>query len=115
MTCHAPYMAVWIKTDLRRGATAPSLGELSVADHHFRTIAEAIPGMLSICAPEGLCTYLSHRWLEYAGADFHEAAAKGGFSYMHPEDEPRGHEIWKQAVATSQNYETELRLRRRDG
>jgi PAS domain S-box-containing protein len=108
-------MAVWTKSDAGHRAQAPSTRELGARDGHLETIAEAIPGMLAICGPEGFCTCLSQQWLEYTGAAFEEAASHDGFSYVHPDDQAQGREQWKRAFENGQNYERELRLRRKDG
>ncbi|MCI0744164.1 MAG: ATP-binding protein [Verrucomicrobia subdivision 3 bacterium] len=81
----------------------------------FRVIAEAIPGMVWTCTPDGRCDYVSRRWPEYTGADFQEALSDGASSFVHADDMARVQEVWKRAVEAGRGDETQLRLRRRDG
>lgn len=84
-------------------------------DDRFRVIAEAIPGMVWTCTPDGRCDYVSRRWPEYTGADFQEALSDGASSFVHADDMARVQEVWKRAVEAGRGDETQLRLRRRDG
>jgi len=92
---------------------APS--DADAGEDSFRTISEAIPGLLWFCDTEGRCNYASPRCREYTGTDFIQARGRGGFNFAHPEDDARIQEAWTESIRTGRNHDTELRLRRHDG
>ena len=92
-----------------------SPGMLGANDDPFRAIAEAIPGMVWTCTPDGACDYVSHRWVEYTGANRQQILRDGGLSFIHPEDVARVQQAWKRGIETGQSYEVESRLRGADG
>lgn len=88
---------------------------LRINEIRFRTLTETIPQLVWTCHPNGSISYLSNRWLEYTGTTFEQNLDKGWLQAVHPEDAARAKETWEQAVATSDTYQTEFRLRRADG
>jgi PAS domain S-box-containing protein len=54
-------------------------------------------------------------WRKYTGQSIEEVKGWGWLNAMHPDDRKRTTEVWNKAVATKSLYETEYRIRRKDG
>jgi hypothetical protein len=76
------------------------------------TLAEAIPQLVWTARPDGSVDYLNQRWVEFTGA---RALGHGWEAAIHPEDAARVRELWRGSLAGGVAYETEYRLRARDG
>src|ERR1700722_19251799 len=81
----------------------------------YKTLSEAIPGLMWICDAEGYCNYASARCREYTGADFLNPRGNGGFGFSHPEESDQVQKAWIESVKSGRAHEAELRLRRHDG
>lgn len=88
---------------------------LRVNEIRFRTLTETIPQLVWTCRPDGYCGYLSNRWMEYTGTTLEQNLGYGWLRVVHPDDAAKTQEVWEHAVATSDTYQTEFRLRRADG
>ncbi|MBL8208219.1 MAG: PAS domain S-box protein [Blastocatellia bacterium] len=88
---------------------------LRINEIRFRTLTETIPQLVWTCRPDGQCSYLSNRWMEYTGTTLEQNLGLRWLQAVHPDDAAQTQEIWEQAVATSNTYQTEFRLRRADG
>lgn len=88
---------------------------LRINEIRFRTLTETIPQLVWTCRPTGECGYLSNRWMEYTGTTLEQNLGYGWLQAVHPDDAPHTQEVWQEAVATSNVYQTEFRLRRADG
>jgi PAS domain S-box-containing protein len=54
-------------------------------------------------------------WVKYTGQSPEEVKGWGWLSAVHQDDRERTEQVWKQSVDSRSGYETEYRLRRRDG
>ncbi len=88
---------------------------LRINEIRFRTLTETIPQLVWTCRPDGECAYLSNRWMEYTGTTLEQNLGYGWLQAVHPDDAAPTQEVWAQAVATSNVYQTEFRLRHADG
>ena len=88
---------------------------LRINEIRFRTLTETIPQLVWTCRPTGECGYLSNRWMEYTGTTLEQNLGYGWLQAVHPDDASRTQEVWLEAVATSNVYQSEFRLRRADG
>lgn len=78
---------------------------------HFRSMAEAIPHLVWIAAPDGRIEYFNAPWLEYTGLTV-EAMREGGVkNVVHPDELGLTWEYWNNALVSGQPYEIEYRLR----
>ena len=83
--------------------------------HAFQTIAEGIPEILWTARPDGSVDWYNGRWFEYTGQAAAEAGATGYASVQHPDDVERVRASWERCVAGGEPFETDTRMRRRDG
>ncbi|MFN7927916.1 MAG: PAS domain-containing protein [Blastocatellia bacterium] len=88
---------------------------LRLSEIRFRTLTETIPQLVWTCQPDGQCSYLSQRWMEYTGTALEQNLGYGWLAAVHPDDAAQTQEVWQQAVATATPYQTEFRLRCADG
>jgi len=96
----------------------PSVSEVFANDATelgFRQLAEQLPHLIWTCRPDGWCDYLSPQWVAYTGGT--ESAYQGydWSAAVHPEDRQRLMDSWRTAVATTEPYDVEYRIRRHDG
>jgi PAS domain S-box-containing protein len=78
-------------------------------------IIETIPGMVWCAAPDGELNYLNQRLLDFTGTNPDAWAGLGWADFLHPDDAEPTVSAWSRAVATSQSYDSQCRLRRSDG
>ncbi len=88
---------------------------LRLSEIRFRTLTETIPQLVWTCRPDGQCSYLSNSWMKYTGTTIEQNTGYGWLQAVHPDDMAQTQEVWSQAVATADTYQTEFRLRRADG
>jgi two-component system, sensor histidine kinase len=81
----------------------------------FRVIAEHMPHLVWLVAPDGSTEYCNAQALTYAGAT--AAAIVGGSwtSWIHPDDASSLRFEWKRAQQEPAPYAVEARIRRHDG
>jgi PAS domain S-box-containing protein len=84
------------------------------SEERYRFLAEAQPDQIWTALPNGELDYVNQRVLDYFDAPFSERVAEGWTGVTHPDDLPRLLQLWRQALATGNSYENELRLRRAD-
>lgn len=78
---------------------------------HFRVVAEIMPQLVWVAAPDGTINYFNPPWSRYTGLDV-RALHEGGFqSVVHPDEVGQMWERWNNALVTGQSYEIEYRLR----
>ncbi|MCJ7800016.1 MAG: PAS domain S-box protein, partial [Polaromonas sp.] len=85
------------------------------SDAQFRLLADAMPQIVWIMAPDGRHTYFNQQWMNYTGLGMTESLAHGRVHLIHPDDSIRVSSLWKQACSHGEPYAIEYRLRRADG
>lgn len=85
------------------------------SEERYRFLAETIPAQVWTALPDGRLDYVSARAAAYFGAPEAEVVGEGWQAMVHPDDLPRAGERWARSLETGEPYETEFRLRRRDG
>jgi PAS domain S-box-containing protein len=81
----------------------------------LRLLADAVPHLVWVAAPDGSTEYVNHWTTEYTGQS---AAANYDWRWLamvHPDDVDRARAAWARAIETETPYEVEYRLRRADG
>lgn len=89
--------------------------ELVAAEARARSIANAIPQLIGITAPDGNVVSVNDTHVAYTGKPVEEVRAAGWTSLIHPDDLDGLVASWQNAVRTGEPYDTQYRLRRRDG
>jgi PAS domain S-box-containing protein len=84
---------------------------LDDAIEQFDLIAEAMPQLMWIAAPDGTIEYFNRRWLDYTGVGVDAMHLSGVKNVVHPDDLGSTWEQWNNALVTGEPYEIEYRLR----
>jgi diguanylate cyclase (GGDEF)-like protein/PAS domain S-box-containing protein len=85
----------------------------SLADADYRLIAEAIPHIVWIAAPDGTPEYVNRQGTLYTGHPVDENDGWG--SLVHPDDAERARLAWEVATRTTALFGVDHRIRRHDG
>jgi PAS domain S-box-containing protein len=88
---------------------------LERSEAQFRTLAEAIPGMLFITNSRGENSYVNETFATFSGRPKEKLLGKGWTDLLHPDDRERTWLAWNQAKAEERPYEVEYRLRSHNG
>ena len=84
-------------------------------DARLRFIADSMPQIVWTTTPDGAVDYLNRRWNESTGLDSERSMGWGWIQAIHPDDRERCAETWNRSVRTGTPFETEYRLRGREG
>lgn len=99
---------------LRRAvkATPANAEELDLS---FRTVAQAVPGIIWTARPDGSVDFMGQQLYSYTGFIQDQGLGWGWEKALHPDDLPACVQRWDHCVRTGQVYEVEYRIRRADG
>jgi len=81
----------------------------------LRGVMDTIPGLVWSALPDGGVEFCNQRWLDYTGVSFSEIKGWGWAAAIHPQDITHLQEGWRKALARSNSFEAEARMRRADG
>jgi PAS domain S-box-containing protein len=97
-------------TELRRAQEAARKNE-----DRFRTLAQSLPNQVWTASPDGRVQWCNDQVFTYSGITsfYFDAEVRSGL--LHPDDSQNVETRWQEAIRTGNTFETELRLRRRDG
>ena len=84
-------------------------------DVDFRLIAESIPQIVWMAAPDGATEYFNERGTQYTGMPREVNDGWGRLQLIHPDDRDRAERLWREAVGREAPYAIEYRLRHDDG
>ena len=85
------------------------------SEAQFRTFAAAMPNHVWAARPDGKLDWFNHQVLEYTGARLEDLEGDGWGRVVHRGDLEHAVAAWQKALHDGTIYETEFRLRRRDG
>jgi PAS domain S-box-containing protein len=105
------WMATIIDVDAERRAT----DELVASEARARSIADAIPQLIGVTAPDGRLMWVNDSHIAYTGKTIDEIRDAGWADVIHPDDVDQLVSQWTAAVASGEPYDTQYRLRRHDG
>jgi PAS domain S-box-containing protein len=88
---------------------------LRESEQRFRMMADTMPGLLWMSDEQGNCVFVNKQWLELTRRPLERELGSGFLDSIHPEDVDKFRETHMTAFAGRQAYETEYRLRGRDG
>jgi PAS domain S-box-containing protein len=77
----------------------------------IETLAEAMPEIVWIVAPDGAATFLNHRWTEYTGLSREESLGWGWIRAVYPEDAADTARAWRSGLRSEESFDLEYRLR----
>jgi PAS domain S-box-containing protein len=100
----------------RRAETLQQVNsKLARKNQELDAIVRTAPDFIFSRQADGARDYISDRFYEYTGASAGSANGFGWLDYVYPEDQKRSIAQWMRCVETGDNYESEYRLRGRDG
>jgi PAS domain S-box-containing protein len=89
--------------------------ELARKNQELDAIVRTAPDIIFSRQADGARDYISDRFYEYTGAANGSANGFGWLDFVHPEDKERSMAHWMHCVDSGDNYESEYRIRGRDG
>ena len=90
-------------------------GELARKNQELDAIVKTAPDIIFSRQSDGSRDYISGRFYEFTGSATGSANGLGWLDYVHPDDKERSMEHWVRCVQSGENYESEYRLRGKDG
>lgn len=87
---------------------------LRASEERYRSLVVATSQIVWATDPEGQVDDIPD-WRETTGQSREEVKGRGWLDAVHPNDRERTLRVWSEAVAKKSSYETEYRLRMRDG
>jgi PAS domain S-box-containing protein len=85
------------------------------SEARLRQLADAMPQIVYTCGPDGLVNYGNQQWVEYVGVPVEQSIGRRWMEAIHPDDLESTRRLLKEAGEKGQPFETEHRLRRKDG
>jgi PAS domain S-box-containing protein len=100
----------------RRAETLQMLNqELARKNQELDAIVRTAPDIIFSRQSDGARDYISDRFYEYTGAVVGSASGFGWLDFVHNDDRERSMAEWMRCVESGQNYESEYRIRGRNG
>ena len=90
----------------------PASDALIDAESAFLELANTLPQMVWITAPNGYHKHYNKHWWDYTGLTYEQARGEGWSKILHPDDAPRAQQRWNESLASGEPYEIEYRIRR---
>jgi PAS domain S-box-containing protein len=85
--------------------------KLRQSEERFRVLATAIPQLVFRSRPDGMRTWASPQWCDFAGQSFEGSVGSGWIEALHPEDREGTLKAWREAPVAGEYY-YEHRVRR---
>jgi PAS domain S-box-containing protein len=89
--------------------------ELMSKNQELDAIVHTAPDIIFSRQPDGSRDYISDRFYDYTGAASGSANGFGWLDFVHEEDRDQAMKHWMHCVESGANYESEYRLRSKDG
>ena len=88
---------------------------LQESEARFRAMADSTPMLIWTTGPDLRCDYVNRTWLQFTGRSMEQERGDGWRSGIHPDDAPVFQEVYRGALEDHEPFQTEYRLRNRDG
>jgi PAS domain S-box-containing protein len=108
-------LLIWSAYRYRVGQMARQYATLQRSEDRLRLVIDTIPTMAWSALPDGSVDFASQSWLGYTGFSMEDWLGTGWRTIAHPEDLNTAVEKWREALATGEPYECELRIRTAHG
>src|SRR5260370_4807585 len=89
--------------------------ELVSKNQELDAIISTAPDLIFSSQADGHYEYVSDRFHEYTGTSEDSGQTVSWFDYVHPDDVERSKAVWMHSVQVGGSYESEYRLRSKDG
>jgi PAS domain S-box-containing protein len=89
--------------------------ELTRKNQELDAIVRTAPDIIFSRQADGFRDYTSERFYEYTGSSSDSAKGFGWLDHVHPEDQELTKAQWKRCSTSGESYESEYRLRGKDG
>jgi PAS domain S-box-containing protein len=101
--------------DRREAPSDRRRGGLAFTDPEFRMMAEALPHIVWVAAPDGAVEFLNTQGADYFGAPREAAYDWDWVDLVHPDDAAGARAGWEEATRSGTAFELDYRIRRADG
>src|SRR5208337_3357440 len=81
-------------------------------EKELREVVDTIPAMTVMALPDGSTVFASRRWTEYAGLSVEDSLGLAWKAAVHPDDLDQHMRRRREALASGEPFESEVRLRR---
>lgn len=88
---------------------------LRESEARFHMMADTAPVMVWMAGPDGRCTFVNKRWLEFTGRPLDDEIRDDWVTGLHPTDIERCQETYEGSFKAEQPFSMEYRMRRHDG
>jgi PAS domain S-box-containing protein len=88
---------------------------LQESEAQFKTFAQAMPNQVWSATPDGQLDWFNDKVFSYSGLSFDDLAGSNWAAIVHEDDVAAAARNWADALASGEPYQTEFRLRSRDG
>ena len=105
----------WIGTNTDITETVERDGRLRAEERRYRSLVDAVAAIVWRASVDGELADTSTAWSEFTGQQQASFASAGWLDAIHPDDRAATADAWTRAVARSEIYEVEHRVRRHDG
>jgi PAS domain S-box-containing protein len=105
----------WVGTCTDIQSEVDAQEALRRSEERFRAMADSAPVMIWISDRSGQRTWFNQPWLDFTGRTIDEEPAHGWEAVAHPEDRERCLGVVEKALAATEGFRLEYRLRRHDG
>ncbi|HEY7404564.1 MAG TPA: PAS domain S-box protein [Candidatus Angelobacter sp.] len=85
------------------------------SEARYRALIELSPQVVWMTDSDGNNVFCNRYWYEFSGMTVEQTKGVGWLAAVHSEDVARAREVWLAGLARGVPYETEIRLRSRDG
>lgn len=84
--------------------------KIKESESNYLQMADCMPDKVANANPAGEFYSFNQKWMSYTGLGLEELKTRGWSSTIHPEERKAYERIWKKSLATSTNFEIELRI-----
>lgn len=88
---------------------------MKASEGKFKFLTDAVPQLIHTNEPDGTCTYVNQRWLEYTGLRFDDLMGVKWLDTIHPEDVSQLKNLREKAISDKEEFQLEVRIKDKNG